>query len=804
MSDRKTKRLSVFPALVIALTLLCQAPAYGQGGPQQQIPFSDEAVNKAIERGVKYIWSQHRADGESPWPELRWLGEKGEYMKLRPITGSTAKDMEKQHYNYGGYTALAVYALLACGEDPQSPRMKHAIGWLMKLNCRGTYSLGVRTQIWAMLKTSKARKLLAKEARQLVRSAKYPPGNWRWKNATWATGAQYGSYDYLSNGRRSAHIGCNSNTQFANLGVWTAARHRVEINDKYWPLVYNHWITAQQPDGGWCYSNWPRATGNLIATTPNMTLAGVASLFVALDHMNTRGRVACGRQVEPPAIKRAMQWLEGRRNLANTTNGYTLYGLERVGFATGYKYIAGVDWYKTAATNLINRQEADGSWGRHLQDSYFILLFLARGRSPLMFNRLQYNGDWNNRPRALSNLTGWASYEFERETNWQIVNIDRPVSGWHDSQILLISGSKKPEFSDKQLDKLREFVHQGGTILSVAECREKGRAFDVAMREYYGKLFPRYELTQLRPDHKIYSIQYPMKRDMKISAVFNGVRILAFHTTTDMIASWQVNAWRSASKNFKLAANIHLYANEHSRGLARAARTWPEKTQQSTLRSARVARVKYSGNWDPEPGAWKRFALLMANKWRTEVTVSEPMTCEKLDAKQWPLAAITGTATLSLTKAEKTALKAYVLAGGTVLIDAAGGSKEFSAAAGKLLGELFGASSLLRLRASSPIYNLPNMKITSVKYRRASGAASDKPQLRAIMIGERPGVILSRKDLTTGLLGCPAYGCIGYASDSAVAIVRNIVLYTFPAGAADAEADTPRRPRPRRNRTPQR
>ena len=60
------------------------------------------------------------------------------------------------------------------------------------------------------------------------------------------------------------------------------------------------------------------------------------------------------------------------------------------------------------------------------------------------------------------------------------------------------------------------------------------------------------------------------------------------------------------------------------------------------------------------------------------------------------------------------------------------------------------------------------------------------------MIGERPGVILSRKDLTTGLLGCPAYGCMGYASDSAVAIVRNIVLYTFPVATARPTRPVPR------------
>src|SRR5438067_6234577 len=34
--------------------------------------------------------------------------------------------------NFGGYTAIATYALLASGENPQSPDIKAAVAWLLK------------------------------------------------------------------------------------------------------------------------------------------------------------------------------------------------------------------------------------------------------------------------------------------------------------------------------------------------------------------------------------------------------------------------------------------------------------------------------------------------------------------------------------------------------------------------------------------------------------------------------------------------------------------------------------------------
>ena len=64
--------------------------------------------------------------------------------------------------------------------------------------------------------------------------------------------------------------------------------------------------------------------------------------------------------------------------------------------------------------------------------------FLIRGRAPVVMSKLQYAGNWNERPRDLANLVQWMSKQTERHLNWQIVNLQAPVHELHDAPILCV------------------------------------------------------------------------------------------------------------------------------------------------------------------------------------------------------------------------------------------------------------------------------------------------------------------------------------------------------------------------------
>ena len=303
---------------------------------------------------------------------------------------------------------------------------------------------------------------------------------------------------------------------------------------------------------------------------------------------------------------------------------YYMYGLERAALASGRKFFGGYDWYKTGARAMMDTQIKDarfisvegkqfnlkGAWdgpqgdyawsgqfGTNLQrpdpraalgavqtDTALALLFLLRGNQPVLFNKLQFDGDWNNRPRELAAVTRWISHTFEENVNWQIIPFDRDVSEWRDAPMLYISGhqalnlaggTEANSFDVSNIDKLRRYVHQGGTIISVNEA---GGAFKGSMRQLCKMLFPDYELTECPPTHPIYKIRKlsdPSK--VKFFILSNGIRPLVIHSDVDLARSW-VSAKARPEKEkwaFEAAANITQYVIEDMGFLpARGTNTW--------------------------------------------------------------------------------------------------------------------------------------------------------------------------------------------------------------------------------------
>ncbi len=142
----------------------------------------------------------------------------------------------------------------------------------------------------------------------------------------------------------------NSNSQYGLLGVWSGAEVGIQVPPQFWRDVRKHWTTYQQKDGEWCYR------ADVTDPSRSMTLAGIASLFVAQDYLDAEDYGdQVGRPPFSPALEKALKWLEDGDNsviaLPPSSDFYTyyaLYGLERTGLASGFKYYGSHDWYRTA------------------------------------------------------------------------------------------------------------------------------------------------------------------------------------------------------------------------------------------------------------------------------------------------------------------------------------------------------------------------------------------------------------------------------------------------------------------------
>ncbi|HET6429487.1 MAG TPA: hypothetical protein VFJ30_13815, partial [Phycisphaerae bacterium] len=282
---------------IILLVAAGMAGASSRGYAQPaQVPFSDQAVVEAMTKAKAHLWSLYREPlrQQSPWPDVA------------TVRGSDGRP--RPYENYGGRCALVMYALLAAGEEAKEARMTKAIRWLQQLETDGTYTLGIRSQVWAHLPDQAGRPWLKKDAEKLVRSVVMPPSNARggqWQHS-------WGTYTYSSTGK-PADRGDGSNTHIGILGVWAASRANVEIPINYWKLVYTHYVRSQSSDGTWRYGvspGPPAANGNYGQYPPGgMTAAGLANLLVAWENVHAADFVRCGMNPDLPEITKALAWL---------------------------------------------------------------------------------------------------------------------------------------------------------------------------------------------------------------------------------------------------------------------------------------------------------------------------------------------------------------------------------------------------------------------------------------------------------------------------------------------------------------
>lgn len=182
--------------------------------------------------------------------------------------------------------------------------------------------------------------------------------------------------------------GDNSVSQFAVLGLATADRHGIAVDEETWRRSLaqsNEWhslSTTAEHQGGWSYgAGWPYGS---------MTCAGLCSTAIAVRRLDpTRDPRRALR------VRDGLAWLDRHWTLAENPGKkedwryYYLYGIERVGRILGLEFIGGHEWYPEGAKVLVNAQGADGSWVGSGSEAdprlatSFALLFLTRATESL-------------------------------------------------------------------------------------------------------------------------------------------------------------------------------------------------------------------------------------------------------------------------------------------------------------------------------------------------------------------------------------------------------------------------------------
>ena len=754
-----------------------------------------QQIETAINKGVEFLYKQQNQDGN--WEET----------DARPTLAQMEED-GNQHLatggQYSGRTALVTYALLACGEGSTEPRIEKAADFLRGFNAYGHYALGLRAQVWLNLPPNKQNvAAMTRDAKLLRAGLSNKPIN-------------MGLYTYVP-GMDLVDMSCS---QYGVLGTWAAEQVLDNVPVAYWQQVENAWRSHQQDGGGWNYRGTP-VDIQFFPADIQMTAAGLATLFITQEYVHRNDGINGGGNIVDPHIEKGMAFMLGHvKDAVNADGGstnrpYALYGIERVGLASGYKYFGDVNWYDTGADTLIKLQDEKGSWSMaqgDVIDTCFCLLFLSRGRNPVMVNKIQYKladgsvGHWNQRPRDMANATHWVGREAERDLNWQTIDLSvGTVKDLHDSQILYLAGDQALDLPDADKAKIRQYVEQGGMVIGNSDTGSD--AFNTSFKRLAAELFPGHAFVDMPSDHPMYrDEQFPATSwpsPPKLEMMSNGARVLFLLAPDDALGKpLQRGVDKKQTMPFELMANAFLYSVDKKSAQFRGQTYVVEPDAEAkTTKTVHVARIQHEGNWNPEPGAWKRMSAIVRNQDQIKLDVKDvnpdATTPDAGSLEGVNLAHLTGTGELKLSVGERTALQKFVSNGGILLVDAAGGDEAFATSAKAELMTMFPSEAKELDEPLPPNYALTRIGKEKLKpdYRTFAllklGASAGQFNFRIMKHGGHTAVIYSPQDLTVGMVGQPVGGIVGYTPEVATGIVRSLVRNVAALRPADAKTPAP-------------
>lgn len=747
---------------------------------------TDEQVRKSIQRGVEYLKKeQNRVSGG-------WSEHSGE-----PC----------------GLSALCTLALLTAGQTPDDPAVRHALEYLRRFDKpQKTYSTALQTMVLCLAEPEKDRlQILANvkwlEAAQVVKGDR--EGAW--------------TYEFGRGG------GDPSNTQFALLALHEAERVGVQVSDQTWRRSIAYWRGIQGTDGSWGYGS------DRASSSGSMTCAGVGSLVIALGSISNSDAKVEGERVQcclPPsdhdAVERGLAWLATKFSVHWNPTGnsqrrdthfllYYLYGVERVGRLTGRRFIGEHDWYRVGAEKLVGLQDdLAGYWrgagpfeDNGLIATSFALLFLSKGRRPVVISKLQHGEglDWDRHRGALQHLTLRLERAWKRDLIWQTINAKAAsATDLLQTPVLFISGRDSLDLTPDQKQNLRDYVNQGGFIFAQASCG--GQEFDRAFRELVAEIFPDSPLQLLPPDHAIWHAQG--KVDPKYLRPLYGVnaccRTSVVYCPDELACYWELDqgartsAYPPAVRDeieacVRIGENVVAYATNRELKSKLdlphvvSVDTGPSFSERGTLV---VAKLLHGGGSDDASAALPRLLRELREQVGSRVNLDRvllPAGDPRLF--QHPIVFMHGRRAFQFSAEDRVALARHLERGGFLFADAICASPAFAESFRREMQTIFPDRPLKRIPTDHPIhtgdfrgYDVRKVTIRDPQIRGGDDPLTARlvkgePQLEAIELDDRIAVIFSPLDLSCALENHASLECKGYIREDATRIGINILLFAM-------------------------
>ena len=750
---------------------------------------SAEEVKQSIERGIEFLRSKQSPNGA--WSE--------------------------DQNNEFGITALCTLALLNCGVPATDPLVAQP---LKLLENQGRQHITVYVASLRIMVFTLADPTGKRYQRQIAQDATYLIERQVTQNA-YEGGWNYGT----GAANMFGAIADSSNSQFALLGLHEAARVGFDVPQSVWLNARKYWTNCFIPQrGSFAYS--------VSGDRPNgaMTCAGISSWLIIDENLVEPAKFfqgnkvkCCGKADADPVLDLALDWLARRFTVtSNPTEAggrtgskfYYLYGMERAARMSGQRFIGANDWYREGASHLVSQQSLNGSWTQ-ISDlertseitTAFSLLFLAKGKRPIVFGKYRYGdgNNWDLHAPGVHYLTRETEKAWQMTLNWQTVDSnDASVNDLLEAPVMILSGQGALQLNDQQKQNLKGYVENGG-FLFVEACQGDGCGdsvpFDASFRALMKELFPDSELEALAADHPIWSSNYRLipDPDWPVLGLQACCRTSVVYCTRNLSCYWQLdrpqllNRLALKTKDDvifcrQLGINVAAYAT--NRELEEKLSRPKMKDNDLEMLKERVLifpKLQHSGGADDAPNAWRTLQQDLQAKAHLNINVEKKMidpTLEQL--ADYPFVFMHGRSKFSFDAEQRTAIKTYIEREGLIFADSICSSKEFTESFRRECKSIFPDNPLTPIPPNHPIWNDDKYgyKIDTVQLhtpdREAAGGFSIQktaPLLEGIEIEGRLAVIFSPYDISCALEKAAATQCKGYSRDDAIRIGSNVILY---------------------------
>lgn len=777
-------------------------------------------VNEAIDRGVQYLLQQEGGAGN--WERIGIIQMAG---------------ME------GGPTALATLALLNAGVKPEEKVIDRALKSIRKIPPGRTYVVALITMALAEARQARDLPLIQTNVQWLLDHAVKRNG-------------QIVGWSYPSGGGDMDA----SNTQYALLGLYAGKQAGAKIDDAVWRQIRDLYLRDGEDESQtvsfWRYKARMKALGN--GASFSMTTAGVCGLVIARmalseseQALNAVTGVAanCGVYKSNDKIEKGVNFIARHFGFDNTpelkATYYNVYGIERLGRLSGQRFIGRYDWYRAGCDWLLPRQQPDGSWSKgggladnSMLSTCFAILFLSKGRTPILLSKLAYgphqlqpngimsetreaNGaiGWNRKHNDARNLVEYASRElFEgMPLAWQVYDprrgdysnpekMNNEVGILIESPILYFNGHQAPFLTGQQKELIKQYVEKGGFLFAEACCGSE--PFARGFAELMAELFPENELKPMPKEHPIWRAFAPVSpADFPgLQCLDRGCRTVAVLSTEPLAGYWEESRFvpgpgkpanNRGERSYKLAGNIIAYATgmepPRQRGTTRALANDSKVDRNPPKGYLKPAQLRIPGEPPPAPAAMRTLAAHLQSVAKFDVVLDknsyrEPLQARDEELYKFKFLYLHGRKSFEFSSDEIANIKFALETGGLLLADACCGKKEFDDAFRRFVANLVPGKALEPIALDDLLYSeqLNGEAIRTVKRReKTDGSGADggflslPPALEGIKVDGRWVVIYSKFDLGCAIEGHKSTDCLGHDRESALRLATAAILYSL-------------------------